>query len=129
MATGKTCDLLMEAQIPVKRVRKLYEGRPNILDHMTNGDIQLIINSPVGKDSIHDDSYLRKSAIKYRIPYITTMAAAKAAVEGISLAKKTADTDVRTVNECLRQIEAALRKAALHFSRCGSDCRSVPDLS
>ena len=99
MATGKTCDLLMEAQIPVKRVRKLYEGRPNILDHMTNGDIQLIINSPVGKDSIHDDSYLRKSAIKYRIPYITTMAAAKAAVEGISLAKKTADTDVRSLQE------------------------------
>ena len=99
MATGKTCDLLMEAQSPVKRVRKLYEGRPNILDHMTNGDIQLIINSPVGKDSIHDDSYLRKSAIKYRIPYITTMAAAKAAVEGISLAKKTADTDVRSLQE------------------------------
>ena len=99
MATGKTCDLLMEAQIPVKRVRKLYEGRPNILDHMTNGDIQLIINSPVGKDSIHDDSYLRKSAIKYRIPYITTMAAAKAAVEGISFAKKTADTDVRSLQE------------------------------
>ena len=99
MATGKTCDLLAEAQIPVKRVRKLYEGRPNILDHMTNGDIQLIINSPVGKDSIHDDSYLRKSAIKYRIPYITTMAAAKAAVEGISLAKKTADTDVRSLQE------------------------------
>ena len=99
MATGKTCDLLMEAQIPVKRVRKLYEGRPNILDHMTNGDIQLIINSPVGKDSIHDDSYLRKSAIKYRIPYITTMAAAKAAVEGIALARKTADTDVRSLQE------------------------------
>ena len=99
MATGRTCDLLEEAQIPVKRVRKLYEGRPNILDHMTNGDIQLIINSPVGKDSIHDDSYLRKSAIKYRIPYITTMAAAKAAVEGIALARKTADTDVRSLQE------------------------------
>ena len=99
MATGRTCDLLEEAQIPVKRVRKLYEGRPNILDYMTNGDIQLIINSPVGKDSIHDDSYLRKSAIKYRIPYITTMAAAKAAVEGIALARKTADTDVRSLQE------------------------------
>ena len=66
---------------------------------MTNGDIQLIINSPVGKDSIHDDSYLRKSAIKYRIPYITTMAAAKAAAEGIELARKTADTDVRSLQE------------------------------
>ncbi len=99
MATGGTCDLLEEAQIPVKRVRKLYEGRPNILDHMTNGDIQLIINSPVGKDSRHDDSYLRKSAIKYRIPYITTMAAAKAAAEGISLARKTADTSVRSLQE------------------------------
>ena len=60
MATGKTCDLIEEARLPVKRVKKLYEGRPNILDHMTNGKIQLIINSPIGKDSAHDDSYLRK---------------------------------------------------------------------
>ena len=49
--------------------------------------IQLIINSPVGKDSVHDDSYLRKAAIKSKIPYMTTMAAAKATAEGIKVVK------------------------------------------
>ncbi len=99
MATGKTCDLIEEAHLPVKRVKKLYEGRPNILDHMTNGKIQLIINSPIGKDSAHDDSYLRKAAIKYKIPYITTMAAAKAAAEGIALAQKMGNGEVRSLQE------------------------------
>ncbi len=99
MATGKTCDLIEEARLPVKRVKKLYEGRPNILDHMTNGKIQLIINSPIGKDSAHDDSYLRKAAIKNKIPYITTMAAAKAAVEGIALAQKMGNGEVRSLQE------------------------------
>ena len=99
MATGKTCDLIEEAHLPVKRVKKLYEGRPNILDHMTNGKIQLIINSPIGKDSAHDDSYLRKAAIKNKIPYITTMAAAKAAVEGIALAQKMGNGEVRSLQE------------------------------
>jgi carbamoyl-phosphate synthase large subunit len=99
MATGKTCDLIEEAHLPVKRVKKLYEGRPNILDHMTNGKIQLIINSPIGKDSAHDDSYLRKAAIKNKIPYITTMAAAKAAAEGIALAQKMGNGEVRSLQE------------------------------
>jgi len=83
MATGKTWELINAAGIPAELVKKLYEGRPNILDHITNGKIQLIVNSPAGKESVHDDSYLRKAAIKNRIPYITTMAAAKAAAEGI----------------------------------------------
>ena len=99
MATGGTCDLIEGARLPVKRVKKLYEGRPNILDHMTNGKIQLIINSPIGKDSAHDDSYLRKAAIKNKIPYITTMAAAKAAVEGIALAQKMSRSEVRSLQE------------------------------
>ena len=82
-ATGKTCQMISAANIPVERVNKLYEGRPNIIDLMTNGQLSLIINSPSGKESIHDDSYLRKSAIRFRIPYITTIAAGKAAAEGI----------------------------------------------
>ena len=84
IATGRTCDLIAEAGIPVEKVKKLYEGRPNILDLITNGKIDLIVNSPIGKASIHDDSYLRKAAIKHKIPYITTIAAAKAAAEGIA---------------------------------------------
>ena len=64
LATGGTYDLIAEAGLPVTKIKKLYEGRPNILDAITNGEIDLIINSPVGKESVHDDSYLRKAAIK-----------------------------------------------------------------
>ncbi|MDO4622301.1 MAG: carbamoyl-phosphate synthase large subunit [Eubacteriales bacterium] len=85
LSTGKTCDTINAAGIPAEKVKKLYEGRPNILDLMTNGKIDLIVNSPVGKESINDDSYLRKNAIKYGIPYITTIAAARAAAEGIKV--------------------------------------------
>lgn len=98
-ATGTTCDIINEAGIKAEKVKKLYEGRPNILDMMTNGDLQLVVNSPVGKDSIHDDSYLRKSAIKYKIPYITTMAAAKAAAEGIAYVNEHPDGDLRSLQE------------------------------
>ena len=83
MATGTTYELIRQAGIEAEKVKKLYEGRPNILDMITNGKIQLIVNTPVGKESIHDDSYLRKAAIKAKIPYITTMAAAKATAKGI----------------------------------------------
>ena len=76
-----------ESGIPAEKVKKLYEGRPNILDMITNGKIDLVVNSPAGKESVHDDSYLRKAAIKAKIPYMTTIAAAKATAEGIGYVK------------------------------------------
>ena len=82
-ATGATFERISDAGIPAVHVRKLYEGRPNILDLITNGKLQLIVNTPIGKDSHHDDSYIRKAAIKSKIPYITTIAAARMAAEGI----------------------------------------------
>ena len=97
MATGTTCDLIVEAGIPAEKVKKLCEGRPNILDLITNGDIQLIVNTPAGKDSISDDSYLRKAAIKAHIPYITTVAAAAAAADGIRHVRKHGRSDVRSL--------------------------------
>ena len=99
VATETTCKLINEAGIPAERVNKLQEGRPNILDLITNGKIDLIINSPVGKDSIHDDSYLRKSAIKAKIPYMTTIAAAKATAKGIHNVKKHGLGDVQSHQE------------------------------
>ncbi len=99
LATGKTCDTIEAAGIPVTKVKKLYEGRPNILDLMTNRKIDLIVNSPVGKESSHDDSYLRKNAIKQKIPYITTIAAAKAAAEGIRFVKRHGDDEVMSLQE------------------------------
>ena len=99
LATGGTYDLIADAGLPVTKIKKLYEGRPNILDAITNGEIDLIINSPVGKESVHDDSYLRKAAIKARIPYMTTMAAAKATAEGIAYVKKNGSSEVRSLQE------------------------------
>ena len=97
IATGTTYDLIHAAGIPAKKVKKLYEGRPNILDMITNGEIQLIVNSPVGKDSVHDDSYLRKAAIKAKIPYMTTIAAAKATAKGIHEIKVHGNGDVKSL--------------------------------
>jgi carbamoyl-phosphate synthase large subunit len=62
----------------------MHEGRPNIVDVIKNKEIQLVINTPSGKLSKYDDSYIRKAAIKYKVSYITTTAAAAAAVKGIA---------------------------------------------
>jgi carbamoyl-phosphate synthase large subunit len=88
VATDGTQNYLVQNGIEAKQIKKIQEGRPNIVDAMTNKEIQLIINTPVGKLSKHDDSYIRKSAIKFKIPYITTIAAALAAARGIEAFKK-----------------------------------------
>ncbi len=105
VATGRTYELITASGTPASYVKKLYEGRPNILDLMTNGDIQLIINSPVGKDSTHDDSYLRKAAVKHNITYITTIAAARAAVEGIKYIKEHESREVCSLQKWHEQIK------------------------
>ncbi|MCM1125766.1 MAG: carbamoyl-phosphate synthase large subunit [Lachnospiraceae bacterium] len=104
VATGGTYDLITAAGIPAKKAKKLYEGRPNVGDMITNGDFDLIINSPVGKDSIHDDSYLRKAAIKAKIPYITTVAAAKVTAEGIHYLKTHEGSKVKSLQELHSEI-------------------------
>ncbi len=75
LATGKTCDAINAAGIPAEKVKKLYEGRPNILDLITNGEIDLIINSPVGKASIHDEvrQRLRVSTICSAVTWATSI--------------------------------------------------------
>ena len=84
LASGRTFDMINAAGIPAERVYKDYEGRrPNIRDYLLNGKVQLLINSPIRRESKYDDSYLRKDAIKERVPYITTLAGARAAAEGI----------------------------------------------
>ena len=104
LATGGTCDLLNANGVPAVRVNKLSEGRPNIKDLITNGKIQLIINTPVGKDSVNDDSYLRKSAIKAKVPYMTTIAAAKATADGIHYLKKHGGSEVKSLQELHSEI-------------------------
>jgi len=84
VATKGTQEYLADHGIEAQTILKMHEGRPNIVDSIKNGEIQLIINSPSGRTSAYDDSYIRKAAIKYRVPYITTIAAAAAAVKGIA---------------------------------------------
>ena len=99
VATEGTYNLITAAGVPATKAKKLYEGRPNVGDMITNGDFDLIINSPVGKDSIHDDSYLRKAAIKAKAPYITTVAAAKVTAEGIHYLKTHKGSEVKSLQE------------------------------
>jgi carbamoyl-phosphate synthase large subunit len=82
-ATEGTNHFLSQHGIKSERILKIHEGRPNIVDSITNGEIHLVINAPSGRLSKHDDAYIRKSAIKYKLPYITTLAAALAAARGI----------------------------------------------
>jgi len=88
IATSGTAAFLAQHGIAAKPTSKLHEGRPNLLDALYNGYVDLLINTPSGKESVHDDSYIRKAAIKYRIPYITTATGAVAAAEGIVAASE-----------------------------------------
>ena len=97
IATGKSYEMIKEAGIPCDKIFKIYEGRPNIADQIANGEIQMIINTPAGKTSAHDDSYIRKAAIKHRVPYMTTMAAAKASAEGIKAIKNNTHLGVKSL--------------------------------
>ena len=99
IATEGTAKLIAAAGIPVEKVNKIYEGQPNIEDWIINGKIQLIVNTPAGKTAAHDDSYLRKGAIKHRVTYITTMVAAKAAAEGINQMNKHGNSEVLSLQE------------------------------
>ncbi|MFA4991793.1 MAG: carbamoyl-phosphate synthase large subunit [Candidatus Omnitrophota bacterium] len=82
-ATEGTRKFLEKNGIQAEVIKKMNEGRPNIVDAIHNKEVDLIINTPAGKSAAYDDSYIRKAAIKYKIPYITTTAAALAAAEGI----------------------------------------------
>lgn len=104
LATGKTHEIITNAGIKAELVKKLHEGRPNILDLITNDKIDLIINSPVGKDSVHDDSYLRKAAIKAKVPYMTTIAAAKATIKGILYVQKHGNGEVKSLQQIHSEI-------------------------
>ena len=95
-ATVGTHAFLAEHGIESEPILKLHEGRPNIADAIKNGEIQLVVNTPAGKSSEFDDSYIRKAAIRYKVPYITTTTAAKAAAKGIA-ARRAARGRVRSL--------------------------------
>lgn len=104
IASKGTAKLLNENGIKAESIKKLQEGRPNMLDLITNGKIDIIVNTPSGKESKDDDSYLRKGAIKKKVPYVTTMAAAKAAASGIRAIKKNGNSEVKSIQEIHSEI-------------------------
>ena len=96
-ATGGTCTFLQQKGVNAELSYKVHEPqRPNIVDEIKSGEIQLVINTPIGRLSTTDDAYIRKAAIKYRIPYLTTTAAARASVVGIA-EHRSGGADVRSL--------------------------------
>ena len=84
IATSGTAAALAADGLSVQSILKVHEGRPNIEDAIRSGQIQLVINTPVGRQAAHDDRYLRRAALDYAVPTVTTLAAARAAVEAIA---------------------------------------------
>ena len=98
LATEGTRAFLSGNGVAATAVKKMHEGRPNLADGITNGEIHLVINTPAGKKSANDDSYIRKAAIRNRVPYITTIAGAIAAATGIE-ACRAGRSGVRSLQE------------------------------
>ena len=107
-ATEGTSKFLKEHGIKSEEIKKLFEGRPNIVDGITNSEINLVINTPSGKRSQHDDSYIRKTAIKHKVTYITTLAAALASAKGIAAYKDNAskEANIKSLQEYHADITA-----------------------
>jgi carbamoyl-phosphate synthase large subunit len=104
IATEGTHNYFTANGIKSELAYKLYQNRPNIIDRIKNKEIDLIINTPAGRQSEHDDSYIRKAAISYKIPYITTMTAALATTKGIA-ARLVSGGDVKSLQEYHSEIK------------------------
>jgi carbamoyl-phosphate synthase large subunit len=107
-ATEGTHLFLDENGIKNTRIKKLHEGRPNISDAIKNSELHLIINTPIGKESKYDDSYIRMMAIQRKVPYVTSIAAAEVTVEGIAEKKKS-----KTEPKSLQDYHKALKNENL----------------
>jgi carbamoyl-phosphate synthase large subunit len=103
LATTGTARFLRARGIPVRPVLKVYEGRPNCLDAILNGDVQLLINTPLGKHSQVDDYVLREAALRHKVAYTTTLSAANAACDAI-LALKSRRPSVKALQEWQREL-------------------------
>lgn len=99
MATEGTCEYFSARGIKVEQIAKLGEAEYTIVDAIKDGKIDLVINTPLGKESKLDDSYIRKAAMRYEVPYITTTAAARAAAVGIKEYRKKGTISVKSVQD------------------------------
>ena len=106
MATRGMHGYLTRLGVTAEMVYKVNEGRPNIVDHIVTGDIALLINTPLGKQSQYDDYAMRRAAITYGVPYLTTMSATSAAVDAL-IALRTTRRDVRSLQERIESVQVA----------------------
>jgi carbamoyl-phosphate synthase large subunit len=104
LSTGGTQKFLESHGVPATLILKVHEGRPNIIDSIKNREIDLVVNTPAGRLSEYDDSYIRKNAIKYGIPYITTTSAALSATKGIK-ERQNGKYEVRSLQDYHSAIE------------------------
>jgi carbamoyl-phosphate synthase large subunit len=99
VATLGTADRLREVGLKVDNVFKVNEGRPNIVDHIKRGEIALIINTPLGRASHFDEQAIRRAALQYSVPCVTTMTGAQAIIEAIAFHKESAAVHVHSLQE------------------------------
>jgi carbamoyl-phosphate synthase large subunit len=106
MATGGTRDFLGRFGVPAEYVFKVRQGRPDIVDQMVSGNVALLINTPLGKKSQYDDFAMRRAAITYKVPYLTTMSATSAACDAL-VALKSRTREVRSIQERIASLSAS----------------------
>ena len=104
LATRGTRDSLKALGVPSQLVYKVGEGRPDIVDHIVTGDIALLINTPLGKKSQNDDYAIRRAAIRYKVPYLTTMSATSAACDAL-IAMRSRVQEVRSIQERIASLK------------------------
>ena len=103
IATDNTAEYLRRSGLPVQRVNKIFNGSPNVLDYIKRGEVNLIINTPTTKQSVKDGYQIRRSAVDYHVPYVTTIQAAQAAADAILKAKKEEIT-IKALNEYHKEV-------------------------
>jgi carbamoyl-phosphate synthase large subunit len=84
LATGGTAKTLMDAGVTVEKVNKVHEGRPHIVDAITNGEVQLVFNTTEGRQSLFDSYSIRRTALEMKVPCYTTASAARASIKSIA---------------------------------------------
>jgi carbamoyl-phosphate synthase large subunit len=99
VATLGTAARLLEVGMNVESVFKVNEGRPNIVDHIKRGDISFVINTPLGRASHYDEQAIRRAALQYSVPCVTTMTGAQALVEAIAAASAQNTPNVHSLQE------------------------------
>ena len=108
IATDGTAEYLKKSGIAVERINKIFNGSPNVLDYMKRGEVKLIINTPTTKQSIKDGAQIRRGAVDYHVPYITTVQAAQASADAIVMAEKDRIT-IKALDEYHKEVSGCAR--------------------